>query len=82
MVDLNSLVTPGSGAHLVAAEAINERGEIVAAGALPGCPVGNTDSCQHIYALIPCDDDHPGIEGCDYSLVGSDSASFRMSWPH
>jgi probable HAF family extracellular repeat protein len=82
MVDLNSLVTPTSGARLIAAEAINERGEIVAAGALPGCPVGNTDSCQHIYALIPCDDDHPGIEGCDYSLVGSDSASFRMSWPH
>jgi probable HAF family extracellular repeat protein len=72
MLDLNSLVSSEPGVHLVAAEAINEKGEIVAAGAPPGCPVGNSDSCQHMYALIPCDDDHPGVDGCDYSFVDAE----------
>jgi probable HAF family extracellular repeat protein len=73
MVDLNSLVASGTGVHLVAAEAINDRGEIVVAGAPPGCPVGNSDPCQRVYALIPCDEDHRGIEGCDYDMVETDA---------
>jgi probable HAF family extracellular repeat protein len=68
MVDLNSLVPSGSGVQLRAAEAINDRGEIVVAGSPPGCGPFD-DTCQHIYALIPCDEDHPEVEGCDYSLM-------------
>jgi probable HAF family extracellular repeat protein len=79
MVDLNALVPLGSGVHLSAAEAINNRGEIVVAGAPPGCDVLNAGACQHIYALIPCDEDHPRVDGCDYSLAEADAASATRS---
>jgi len=63
IADLNALVVPpNAGVQLFAAPGLNERGEIVAQGVLP-----NGD--QHAYLMIPCDEDHPGIEGCDYSMV-------------
>jgi probable HAF family extracellular repeat protein len=67
MVDLNTLVTPGSSLHLNGASMINERGEITGRGVMPGCDDG--DTCGHAYVLIPCDERHPGVEGCDYGLV-------------
>ena len=50
----------------------NNRGEItgfcvLATGELRG------------FLLIPCDDDHPGIEGCDYGLVAVESAASRAA---
>lgn len=62
IVDLNTLAIPGSGVHVAGAIAINDRGEIVAAGITSS---GN----EHVVVLIPCDQGHPGIEGCDYRLV-------------
>jgi probable HAF family extracellular repeat protein len=62
MVDLNALVPPGSPLQLQQALHINDRGEIAGSGAL-----ANGD--QHNFLLIPCDGNHPGIEGCDYSIV-------------
>jgi probable HAF family extracellular repeat protein len=62
MVDLNTLVSSSSGLSVVAALEINDRGEIAGAG---------LDANNNLYAilLIPCDDDHAGIEGCDYSWM-------------
>ena len=68
MVDLNSLVPPDSTVHVAGAVAINDRGEIVAEG-LPG------DGSSHVVVLIPCDENHPSIEGCDYSLVDATTAT-------
>jgi len=71
MVDLNALVAPGSDLTVTYAFFINDRGEIAAQGSL-----SNGDT--HGVLLIPCDDDHPGVEGCDYSTVDADAAPFEQ----
>jgi len=72
IVDLNTLVPPGSGVQLTYADRINERGEITANGALP-----NGD--EHAFLLIPCDENHRGIEGCDYSTAETPPAAAPSS---
>ena len=84
-VDLNSLVPPHSPLLLTSAGWINDRGEITARGVPFGC--GDGDTCGHAALLIPCDQNHPGLEGCDYSLVDAateaepDSAPITQSVP-
>jgi len=68
-VDLNALIPSGSGAHLFAAFWTNDGGEIVAGGNPPVCDINAT--CAHAYVLIPCDDNHPDVQGCDYSFVAA-----------
>jgi probable HAF family extracellular repeat protein len=58
MVDLNTLVPPGSALHLTDPDTINDRGEIAGFGFLP-----NGD--QHAFLLIPCDGEHSDAEGCE-----------------
>jgi len=67
-VDLNTLVPPGSSVFVPSAIAINDRGEIAARGVLP-----NGDG--HAVLLIPCDESHPGVEGCDYSMIDAETAA-------
>jgi probable HAF family extracellular repeat protein len=67
MVDLNSLIAPRSTLELTFAFAINDSGEIVGTGVPSGCTPSNIDFCGHAYRLIPCDENHPDLEGCDYS---------------
>src|SRR5262249_22146022 len=69
MVDLNSLIPPNSALTLTEAISINERGEIAGMGGPAGCSPQDASTCGHAYVLIPCDGNHPGIEGCDYSLL-------------
>lgn len=59
MVDLNALVPPNSPLHLFYAYTINNRGEIAGNGF-------DADGHEHAFVLIPCDEDHPKIAGCDY----------------
>jgi probable HAF family extracellular repeat protein len=72
IVDLNTLVSAGSDIQLQLSYDINDKGQIAGFGAS-----ANGDS--HAFLLIPCDDDHPGIDGCDYSLV---DASDLVSRPN
>jgi probable HAF family extracellular repeat protein len=71
IVDLNALVPSGPALQLIYAIGINDRGEIAGTGVLPGVSTAppDQDTMSHVFVLIPCDENHPGIEGCDYSLV-------------
>jgi probable HAF family extracellular repeat protein len=60
IIDLSALVLPGSAVTLIEAIFINDRGEIAALGKL-----SNGD--EHALVLLPCDEDHADVEGCDYS---------------
>ena len=68
MVDLNTLIPPNSGLQLTLALYINDRGEIATHGTL-------TNGDEHAFLLIPCDENHSGIEGCDYDPVDATAAS-------
>jgi len=72
MLDLNTLILSGSGVQLVVAVDINNRGEIVGSGVPPGCD--DVGTCGHAFLLIPCDEKHPDVEGCDYSMVEANTA--------
>jgi len=73
MVDLNTLIPPNSTLELSHALAITDRGEIVGLGVPPGCPPEQDEICGHAYVLVPCDEKHPFIEGCDYSSADPDT---------
>ena len=81
MVDLNALISSGSSLQLADAEDINERGEIAGIGVPPGVPVANYITEGHGFLLIPCDENHGGIEGCDYSLVEQSATATGSAMP-
>jgi probable HAF family extracellular repeat protein len=68
LIDLNVFVPPDSGVVLEEADFINDQGEIIGYASL-----ANGD--EHGYMLIPCDENHPDVEGCDYSLVDVSAAA-------
>ena len=70
LADLNSLVSPPSSVHLTEGVDINDRGEIAGSGFLP-------NGEMHAFLLIPCDENHPDIEGCDFTLVEVSAAAAR-----
>ncbi len=72
LIDLQTLVPPGSGVTLINALFINDQGEITARGVL-----SNGD--QHAVVLIPCDENHPDVEGCNYDLIEAATATARVS---
>jgi probable HAF family extracellular repeat protein len=56
MVDLNTLIPPGSALQLTFALAINDRGEIGGVGVPPGCAPQDVGACGHAYVLLPRDE--------------------------
>ena len=67
-VDLNLLVRPNSPLHMYEAITINDRGEIIGTGSLSNGDI-------HAFLAIPCDANHPGVEGCDYRWVDAPVAA-------
>jgi len=80
MIDLNTLIPPNSSLQLVFAGNINDRGVIVGAGVPAGDPP-NTDLFGRLFMLIPCNEDHPGVDGCDYSLVDETATATDSAKP-
>ena len=72
MVNLISLLPPNTGIDLYEVSQINNRGEIAVQGT-------DADGNNHAVLLIPCDENHPGVAGCDYSMVDASNAASRPS---
>lgn len=70
MVDLSTLIPPNPDLQLDHAFYINDRGEIAARGVFFNGDIRSL-------VLIPCDENHPGVAGCDYSMV--DAATLQQS---
>jgi len=68
IVDVNALIVPASDIEVVSEFDINERGEIAGIGVVPS-------GDEHAVLLIPCDDAHPKVAGCDYGAVNPTTAS-------
>ena len=68
LFDLNTLIPPASALYLQLTYAINDRGEIAGTGV-------DASGNEHAFLLIPCDENHPGIQGCDDSLVDAATAA-------
>ncbi len=41
----------------------------------PGVPPEDYETQGHAYVLIPCDENHPDVEGCDYRMVEAAAAA-------
>jgi probable HAF family extracellular repeat protein len=78
MVDLNALIQPGTGYQLTNAININDRGEILAKAAPLGFTPNDDADLGHLALLVPCDDHHPAIAGCDYSVFDANTAPARF----
>jgi probable HAF family extracellular repeat protein len=79
MVDLNTLIPPGSNLQLIEANSINDRGEIAGQGTLP-----NGDN--HAFLLIPCGENRGDDQGCEQQtesaagMLQAHPAARESSW--
>ncbi len=74
LFDLNSLIPPASALYLQNTYAINDSGEIAGTGV-------DASGNEHAFLAIPCDGNHPGVEGCDYGLVDAAAATREIPAP-
>jgi probable HAF family extracellular repeat protein len=74
IADLNTLIPANSPLNIVYAYTINRRGEIAVNGI-------DANGIEQAAVLIPCDENHSEVEGCDYSLVDASAATRENAAP-
>jgi probable HAF family extracellular repeat protein len=79
MLDLNTLIAPGSGFQLTNAFNINDRGEILAKAAPLGFTPNDDADLGHLVLLIPCEADDD--EGCETNAIASNTAATQNLVP-
>jgi hypothetical protein len=75
------LIPENSPLQLTEPQTINDRGEIAGNGLPPGCAPKDLGTCGHAFLLIPCDQDHPGVDGCDYSMAEESATATGSAMP-
>jgi probable HAF family extracellular repeat protein len=73
MVDLNTLIQPGTGYQLTAAFNINDRGEVLAKAAPLGFMPNDDADLGHLVLLVPCDRD--ACENSPLQMTGQPALS-------
>jgi len=76
MLDLNTLIPPGSGLQLTNAININDRGEILAKSDPLGVTPIDDEDLGHLVLLVPCDE---GRGDCVNELAASNATVFSSS---
>jgi probable HAF family extracellular repeat protein len=76
MVDLSTLISNSAGLTALLVNTINDGGEIAGIGHFV-----DFGADGHAVLLIPCDENHPDIKGCDYRLVDGAAATRESSAP-
>jgi probable HAF family extracellular repeat protein len=71
MLDLNTVIPPGSGFQLTNAFNINDRGEILAKAAPLGFTPNDDVDLGHLVLLVPCDSDDAGCEENDAATINA-----------
>jgi probable HAF family extracellular repeat protein len=80
MLDLNTLIAPGSGWQLTRALNINDRGEILVAADPVGVTPTDDDDLGQLVLLVPCDIGEAGCEGTAASTASvAPPSSTRIS---
>lgn len=74
IADLNALVPASSPLYIIYAYTINNRGEIAVNGI-------DETGFEQAALLIPCDEHHSNIDGCDYSMVDASVATQNTVLP-
>jgi probable HAF family extracellular repeat protein len=79
MLDLNTLIAPGSGYQLTNAFNINDSGEILAKADPIGVPPIDDQDLGHLMLLIPCEADDD--EGCEANATAASTAAGHILVP-
>jgi probable HAF family extracellular repeat protein len=80
MLDLNTLIAPGSGFQLTNAFNINDRGEILAKAAPLGFTPNDDADLGHLVLLVPCerDDKEECVDGDEGAITSAPRSSAPM----
>jgi probable HAF family extracellular repeat protein len=82
MIDLNTVIPPGSGLQLTNALNINDRGEILAKSIPAGVTPIDDEDFGHVVLLVPCEEDREDCVNILASASGAEPAATAPARTH